>query len=338
MLSLQISDEVLKKHMFSFFPSLKQYSTKYLHLIFSDESAIPEHMAYLCPLCLKNFIYYIPTQLRWSEVFSLDHFPPEDLNGKLTVLVCKPCNNNAGASYESKFSELIEKQCFNQKIPKAKINTNVKISNVRGWHRGKFSIDETGQYRFDLTTNQTKNLPELAEWENKAIGDWEMNATIKDGDENKLIKSLLKTSYLYCFNHWGYHFAFSASANLIRDVLNGHRSYPISIPSIWLDNKIEGIELEKITTGVTFISEPKELQSIFVNIPIKLKHIKYKCIIPIQIPNPTERSIEEMKRINQSILNEKSVTIKIAPVNFPHPAMENSFLYTWNALLQKFNS
>lgn len=337
MVNLQVPAEVLKKHMFSFFPSLKKYPEKYLPLIFNDESSVPKHLAYLCPLCLKHFIYCIPTQLRYSTTFSLDHFPPENLNGKLTVLVCKLCNNSAGTFYESKFKELVEKECFNRKIPNSKIRTNVKISNVRGWHGGKFSIDQTGQFRFDLTTNQTKNLPELAQWENQPIGDWEMNATIKSLDEKKLTKSLLKTAYLYSFNQWGYHFVFSTSGNIIREVLNGDKNYPINIPSIWLDNKNDGIEFEKINTGVTFISEPKELQSIFVNIPIELKDLKYKCIIPIQIPNPMATNIEEMQRINQSIVNEKPITIKMSPINFPHLAMEDSFMYTWNALLEQFN-
>ena len=165
MVKLEVSDEVLKSHLFSFFPSLKQYPEKYLSLIFNDTSNLPEHLAYVCPICLQNFIYYIPTQLRWSEAFSLDHFPPEDVSGKLTVLVCKPCNNNAGSTYESNFSELVEKECFNKKIPNSKLNTTVTISDIRGWHKGKFSINESGQYRFDLTTNQAKNLPELAKWE-----------------------------------------------------------------------------------------------------------------------------------------------------------------------------
>ncbi|CAN5622716.1 hypothetical protein BH11BAC3_BH11BAC3_18650 [soil metagenome] len=337
MVKLEVSDEVLKNNLLRFFPSLKQYPEKYLSLIFNDTSNVPEHMAYVCPLCLQNFIYYIPSQLRWSEAFSLDHFPPEDVNGKLAVLVCKPCNNNSGSAYESNFSELVEKECFNKKIPNSKLNTTVTISDVRGWHKGKFSIDESGQYRFGLTTNQTKNLPELAEWENSPVGDWEMNATIKHTDEIKFVKSLLKTAYLYCFNHWGYSFVFSKSAHIIRQVLNGEAIYPINIPSIWLDNKSGGIEIEKINTGVIFISEPKELQSIFVNIPVELKHLNYKCVIPIQIPNPTEECIEEIQRINRLFVDEKNVTIKMAPINFPHPGMEDSFSYTWNSLLQQFN-
>ena len=335
--NLQVAPENLKKHFFSFFPSLEQYPEKYLSLIFEDTTDIPKHMAYLCPMCLKNYIFYITTQLRWTETFSLDHFPPDEVAGKSTLLVCKPCNNNAGSSYESKFGELTEKECFNKKIPNSKINTNVTFTNVRGWHKGKLGIDESGQYSFDLATKQTKNLPELATWKNQSSGDWEMNMTIKHQDETKFVKSLLKSTYLYCFNHWGYNFAFSNSGSLMRQVLKGESNYPIKIPSLWLDDKSQGIELANISTGPVFISEPKELQSIFINIPIELKHLGYKCIIPIQIPNPTKGSVEEMQRINQSILTKKLVTIEMAPIDFPDRGMKNSFLHTWNSLLQQFN-
>jgi VCBS repeat-containing protein len=255
------------------------------------------------------------------------------------VLVCKTCNNKAGSEYESKLSEIIEKECFNKKIPKSTVKASVTISDIRGWHKGKFSIDEDGQYKFDLTTNQTKNLPELAQWENEVVGDWEMKVTIKHADETKLVKALIKTVYLYCFNHWGYSFIFSNSCHLMRQVLSEQKSYPIKIPSILLDFKSDKFnsKIEGFHTGVVFISEPKTVQSIFVNIPIELKHLSYKCLIPIQIPNPTDQSIEEMQRINKLLLKEKSISVKLAPIDFPDPYMQNSFSYTWNSLLSQFN-
>ncbi len=338
MQNLEVSDEDLKKHLFSFFPSLRKYPNEYLSLVLTDPKESPEHMAYLCPLCLKNFIYYVPTQLIWSESFSLDHFPPEDLNGKLSVLVCKPCNNTAGSLYEAQLNEIVERECFNKKVANSTINSKVTISDVRGWHRGKFSINETGEYKFKLATNQTKNLPELAEWQKKPVGNWEMNATIKDTDEIKLMKSLFKATYLYCFNQWGYSFIFSESGKLIRDAIREPSTYPIKIPSIWLDNKSPNIDLESIIHGVIFISEPKELQSIFVNIPLELVHLNYKCIIPIQIPSPISESVKKMQEINDHILAQQIVTMKIAPINFPHPAMEDSFCYTWSSLMNQFNN
>ena len=332
MVKLEVSEEIVKKYLFSFFPSLKQYQKEYLPLILGETIDEPDHMAYICPLCLQNFIYYIPNELRCSDSFSLDHFPPENVGGRSKTLICKPCNNNAGLTYEGKLSEILEKECFNKKIPMSTLNASTTISNVRGWHKGVFGIDKNRNYTFDLTTKEIKNLPELAKWKIQPdSGDWEMKATIKHVDENNLTKSLLKTAYLYCFNHWGYCFVFSKSGELIRQVLNGSIKYPIKIPSIWLDNNQDGIQVENINSGVVFVSEPKELQSIFINVPIELKHLNYKCIIPIQIPNPTDNSIKEIQRINNSIL-EKNIIIKIAPIHFPNIAMKDSFSYTWNLL------
>lgn len=338
MKKLEVSDGELKKHFLGFFPSLRQYPDKYLPYIFNNPIDAPEHMAYLCPLCLKNFIYYEPTQLRWSEAFSLDHFPPESVNGKLSVLVCKPCNNNAGRTYEAQFKEIVEKECFNKKIPNSSISSAVTISNVRGWHKGKFWINESGEYAFKLATNQTKNLPELATWETNPVGDWEMNATIKYVDQIKFSKTLLKAAYLFCFYQWGYSFVFSNSGELMRQSFGGIHNYPIEIPSIWLDNKSTGFDLDSIASGPVFIAEPKELQSIFINIPIELVDLQYKCIIPVQIPNPITASSKHMQEINCRILSQESVIIKIAPINFPHPAMVDSFSYTWTSLLEQFKN
>lgn len=338
MKNLEVSDDDLKKHLFNFFPSLRQYPKEYLSLILINPIEIPEHMAYLCPLCLKNFIYYVPTQLIWSESFSLDHFPPEDLKGKHSVLVCKPCNNNAGSLYEAQLKEIVERECFNKKVANSTINSKVTISDVRGWHSGKFSINENEEYTFELATNQIKNLPELADWQNKPVGAWKMNATIKDTDEVKLAKSLLKATYLYCFYQWGYSFVFSESGKLLRDAIKEPSTYPIKIPSIWLDNKSPNVDLKSITPGVIFISEPKEFQSIFVNIPLELVHLNYKCIIPIQIPSPVLENIKKMQEINDNILAQQIITMKIAPINFPHPGMEDSFSYTWSSLLNQFNT
>lgn len=337
MKKLEVSRKELKKHFSRFFPSLLQYPEKYLPYILKSHADAPEHMAYLCPLCLKNFIFYTPPQLRWSEAFSLDHFPPESVNGKLSVLVCKPCNNNAGKTYEAQVKEIVEKECFNRKIPNSSINSAVKISGVRGWHKGKFWINESGEYAFKLTTNQTKNLPELAEWEAKPVGEWEMNATIKHTNEINFSKTLLKAAYLFCFYQWGYSFVFSTSGELMRQSLEENQNYPIQIPSIWLDNKSTGADLDNIIPGVIFISEPKELQSIFVNISLELVELKYKCVIPIQIPSPIPENLKQLQDVNNQIVSQETVTIKIAPINFPHPAMVDSFSFTWTSLLKQFN-
>ncbi len=337
MKKLEVSQGELKKHLFGFFPSLRQYPDKYLSHIFRNPADATEHMAYLCPLCLKNFIYCITTQIRWSETFSLDHFPPESVNGRSTILVCKPCNNNAGETYESKVKEIIENECFNRKIPNSSINSSVMISEVRGWHKGKFWVNESGEYGFKLTTNQTKNLPELAKWNSDPVGDWEMKATINHINEVNFSKTLLKAAYLYCFSQWGYSFAFSTSGELMRKSFIGQQNYPIKVPFIWFDNKSKDIDFNSIIPGVVFLAEPKKLQSIFVNIPIELVELKYKCIIPIQIPNPSSENLTQLLDVNKQLLSQK-VTVKIAPINLPPPAMVDSFSNTWSALLKQFEN
>lgn len=334
---LEVSDNDLKNHFRNFSFSLSQYKEEYIPLIFKAKSRIPEHLCYLCPICLKNFIFFSPPKIRFTASFSLDHFPPENVGGSLTVLVCKSCNNKAGHDYEAKFKETIERECFHKKIEKAKIPTITTISNIRGWHRSHLDIDADGNYRFGLSSNDRKNPPELNEWKKKSKNDWEMKVTIRHPDEKKFVKTLLKTAYLYCFNHWRYDFVFSKVGTLFRKVLTDESEYPVKVPLLWLDNKSNTYEFDKIHQGVIFISAPKGMQSIFVNIPCELKHLGYKCILPIPIPNPTEKGIEEMKRIGKYLKENINVDTTMAPINPPNPQMIDSFLFTWESLINQFN-
>ena len=61
-----VKKEEVAKHFAGFSKSLKLYPDSYLPLIFNDPANPPEHLAYLCPLCLKNGLVaakYPPVQV-----------------------------------------------------------------------------------------------------------------------------------------------------------------------------------------------------------------------------------------------------------------------------------
>src|SRR3954454_153888 len=103
---MNIPKEILDQHFRYLTFSLFQFPEKYYHLIFKKDAVVPKHVAYLCPLCVNNFIILLEQGLIPSTDFSLDHFPPESVGGTLKLLTCKKCNNDAGRLYEA---ELVKK-------------------------------------------------------------------------------------------------------------------------------------------------------------------------------------------------------------------------------------
>jgi hypothetical protein len=79
-----IPKEVIGGHFQQYYPSLSKFSQNYLHRFFRDVNIIEPHLAYLCPLCLREGIICAPSLgLGMSSEFSLDHFPPESVGGLL---------------------------------------------------------------------------------------------------------------------------------------------------------------------------------------------------------------------------------------------------------------
>ena len=95
----KVTKEILLKHFGYFGQSLSKFSDKYQKEIFKESNNIPQHAIYFCPLCLKNHIIALESGIYYTSEFSLDHYPPQNVGGKDTILTCKTCNNNAG-TYE----------------------------------------------------------------------------------------------------------------------------------------------------------------------------------------------------------------------------------------------
>ena len=63
------------------------------------------------------------------------------------------------------------------------------------------------------------------------------------------------TAYLYCFDYWGYEFVFSRAGQLFRDVLNDKREFPVPVPTLWYDNKVEIHKVINIPTGIVMMNQ-----------------------------------------------------------------------------------
>ena len=334
-----VSLDIMRIHFVHFTESLKCFPEKYLRLIFNNDGEIPEHLAYICPLCITNCFMVGEKGIHYTNDFSLDHFPPESAGGRLKVLVCKKCNNESGHKYDFALKEKINSLSFNKKIPLSKISVKTEISNVKGRFHGEMVIREDRETEISFKPNSNKKIPPLDTWleNSKNSLDWKANLTMKIPDDSKVAKAVLKSAYLYCFINWGYDFIYSEQGNLFRQVLNSEAEYPIPSPSLWLDHEVKLHGENPIPRGLCFIQEPKELQSMVVNVPLQDRQTGYNCIATIFIPSPTSKGIDELQLIQEFISKTEECTASFVPLrNFLREKIFPPYVKTWEALVKEF--
>lgn len=335
-MSFEVSDNNLKKYLYKFFGSLSKYPDSYIPLIFEHYVEPTKHLAYLCPLCLKS-AFYTESEIRhFNDSFSLDHYPPQNVGGTKKIMICKKCNNTAGYSYEGSLRDRVVLEAYNRKIPNIDIPAITNIESVKGWLHATVSIKEDGSKIFKLADKVKERIVPLdkqqMESNNNGKG-FKADIKILDIDKRKVTKALLKTAYLFCFDYWGYEFVFSAAGGLIRKVLNDECEYPIDTPTLWFDNKAlihSGID---IPTGMVFIQKPKEIASMFVNIPLCIKQNDYRCIVPIQIPHPNDTEFKDIVKVQQFFYDNPTNEILITPIQFEFNLhFPNPYSKTWEEI------
>jgi len=306
-ISLSPSAERLKYHFQRYFPTLVEFE-QYQSLIFLPGVEVPPHVAYLCPLCLNNCLFIIKDDnLYATSEFDDDHFPPESVGGSDKILVCKPCNSDAGRSFDFVFKKALHHRSYALGLPNATLELRAKISTIRGNYRGAISIDPDQQSAVAFFHN--KKTPFLNAWMESSTTDrnYSIELTVFKLDNEKFGRALVKTAYLYCFQFWGYSFAYSVNGENMRKVLAGVLDYPIkSVASFQLENKDVSLP-----AGLCFLTEPAPWRTYAVNIHVVLKETGYRCTYTVLIPPPTENGWEELAAIGRLLETrpETSVTM-----------------------------
>lgn len=298
-------------------PSLKCFPERYLPGCPSTLDETSDYLVYVCPLCAVNTILIARSVgYVWSAEFSFDHYPPESVGGFLKMLVCQPCNSEAGKSYDFALKEKINRVSFDRKVVSSTIPAKSVISNVPGSYRSSFYIDEQKQYGISLKPNERSHAPHLEKWieKSKTESDWEIKITIPNPDELKVAKALAKTAYLYCFASWGYDFVYSAQGERIRKFLKGEEEYPVKIPSFWLGESIKQGGVPNFPLGLCYLQKPEECKTFSVNIALKNKETKFGEIVSVLIPNPTPDGLDDLKRIEKYFSEKDNIDVTMAHV------------------------
>ncbi len=314
--------------------SLQYFPEKYISILLMPGSNIPKHVAYLCPMCLKNAMMIIdsPTHPVTGE-FTEDHFPPKNVGGKKFVLVCRLCNSKAGHDYDFILKDHLSHLSFQKKIPNSTIKSRTIIQNV-GKFKGDITIDEKREIRLN---NGNEKIQPLSKWNesSKANNDWEIKVEYKIPENEKIEKALIHAAYLTCFEYFGYEYVFSEGGNLMRDVLDNKKRYPANVLDLNFDSEHM---LKNIPIGLAFISLPNDLQSMVVNLKLVLKETGYKTIKTVLIPNPTSTGIEDLRITSDRLVNYVG-NLSILPLkNFLQLGELPPYRKMWGTLLRDYSN
>jgi hypothetical protein len=337
-MELQVSFEEVEKYLLKYFFSLRQYPDRYVPVVAEWCNKEALHLAYLCPLCLQNFLYYENETLHYSSSFSLDHFPPQNIEGKNEILVCKACNNKAGHDYENSFWEQVLLEAFSRNVPSITIKGKSEVDKVRGWVHTNVGISNDKSRTIQIPEKQGHRFPKLTEEEfntNNFGKGFKMNIKFDQVNDRKAIKAIVKTAYLYCFEYWGYSFSFSFAGQMFRDVLSDKTTYPVTVPTKWIDSLLEINQSVKIPTGLVYLKKPKDMMAMFVNIPAEIKTAGYSCVIPLIIPSPDDENFQEMKRVQQMLDADQVQQIEMYNMPFElKMAVPDPYSRTWQELIK----
>jgi len=217
----RLKEETLLYYIKRFAPSLRDVCIKIKGRTYHvDENGSNIVWAYVCPLCMDSTIAIVGLQVIHNDEFDLDHYPPKSVGGTRTVLTCKPCNSNAGDSYDYTLKQVLESRNFwVRKDPDAEILTKAVYQGAKGWYHSKLKHNDGILVHLWETKKTPNNVQQWMAEATKQLN-WKIELSFSEPSEKLVYKALLKAAYLYCFSVFGYEFAFTHIATNIRNILN----------------------------------------------------------------------------------------------------------------------
>lgn len=324
-----MTDGIKKWHLDNYGKSLTALFDAYNYGIkigaSTDESELITEDIYLCPLCLKHFFYLKEKEFYENQEFTEDHFPPESVGGKQTILVCAPCNSFYGRDVDYSLKEYLSFKRFIAQKDKAPYPTKISYHGIPGkynqnlyWENGNL-VKEVNFKKYPLIKNW------ILDFKNASRN---FSLEITAPSEEKIQKALLRTAYLLCFTNWGYDFVYSQAAKHIRDTITGNAIHPLSNYGVFGD-----YDLANSPQGFYFNDATIEAQAFFIFFDIKLENPEYKEKVFVIIPGPDTKSWSQLNNFN-SWIQSKNEDISLIELFSDSVKRKNYFGYsiTWEKL------
>lgn len=258
---------------------------------------------YICPLSFKMFTRD-GLNSKYIDQLTIEHVPPESLNGKALCLTSKRENNDAGRTFDKSLQEKIMiEEIKNGKLP---LNANVYFEdNIR--MKGEFCFGESPSMKFmfhhkseniETFLNQIKSVPKK---------EFSFSFSLKTYNQFTTV-ALLRTAYLTAFGHIGYALLFGYNKVINQNYLEIRNQIANPETISFTNYLILSKGIEKIDSPISIITEPRELRSLLVVFELKTEKSSQK--IGVLLPGPDDYKIKSAQSIREDLKKSSSIEFK----------------------------
>lgn len=262
--------------------------------------------SYICPLSLKIHTKEGLSD-KYADQLTLEHIPPESLNGKPLCLTNKVYNSLAGHTLDIALLNHIKLKEFHEGLSPLPVNgyfDNVKVKssfNTQDKDNPVITLDlSQGHYGIKKVENKLKNK------------DFFKFTFKMPNDDRKFMISLLRTAYLMAFSHLGYSLIFGThqiinqSYELIRrQILNPGESIIEDIFPFYKN-------LNNNPLGLYIVHEPKELRALFVLFSVETENSMWRY--GIFLPGPDEYGLKPLSELRNKVNQKEKITFQSLPI------------------------
>lgn len=180
-----------------------------------------------CPLCLKDFDR---SALNIDQMLTLGHIIPWSVDGKICRLECGACNSKIGSSYDEHAANMRKAVDWASRKVGTKRLVDLRIGGKSAAAIQSYEDGPTAVFKaVDWADPNYKALME--EWEPKATepGGFSLNVSFNTrSSADKRIISAVHAAFLMMFYCFGYEYALSPEADIVRKIINeGKAQWPV---------------------------------------------------------------------------------------------------------------
>jgi hypothetical protein len=316
-----LSPLLCEQHFRAYSPGLVDYPDRFVPLLSPKLSFVSTQMVYVCPLCVRQYLVYLPDGIYGSAEFSEDHLPPQSVGGQFKVLTCKKCNNDAG-HYEAELLNLLDFGTVPDKRHQS-IFTHARVaSESTGESYPVAARRKTDAVNFEFREAAKQHNKKLKAFIEKMHAGQIPKLTLMVGvpDEQKLAKAILKSSYLLGFVFWGYEFVYSVHGQWIREVLKGEREYPTRVPTQWKE-----ASTSQLQRGVSILQRNGNKEAFLMT--LELSTPTERIMTATLFPGPMENGWEKLAELKPII--EGNVPTQLESTTIPRTVQRRGYTAAW---------
>lgn len=265
---------------------------------------------------------------KYDDQLTIEHIPPESLNGKGLCLTNRILNSKAGDSLDLAMQNHIKLREFHEGVSGLKIP--VYLENVKTDGYLDFTNKDKPLFKFTYKTRHqgTERI------EKKLLSKENVNLKMTiPRDNRKTSISFLRTAYLFAFGNLGYSLLFGATKivnqnfDLIRRQINNPGD--IIIKDIVVLNK----DLNNLPPGLNIVYEPKEFRSLLVVLEIKTDSKSWRYAV--FLPGPDDFGFTAIQNIKTHLSIHKKINFQyssLSKIDITDSNESNQYYSKWSEL------